>query len=97
MKELLFMRIIVQLLRFKLYIYSCSRQSVISEKYLDSTIIFDSTSFTTFTRAILKIIVDNIGAGAIAYCANISKVCLIIQEHFQRFKITGRTVPRVNA
>jgi hypothetical protein len=43
----------------------------------------------------LKVMVDNIGVCAIAFCVSISKVCLIIQEHFKRFKITRRTVQRV--
>ena len=71
--------VIFHLLRFKFYIYSCSRHFC---KFLDSPIIFGSISFTIFTCAILKIMVDNIGVCAIAFCFSIYKACMIIQEHF---------------
>jgi hypothetical protein len=40
-------------------------------KFLDSSIIFESTSFTIFTFAIFKIMVDNIGVCTTPFKAGI--------------------------
>jgi len=98
MKELLFMRIkyrpssFIEILILHIFMFSTVCHFC---KFLDSPIIFGSTSFTIFTCAILKIMVDNIDVCTTTFCASMSKVCLIIQEHFQRFKIAVRTVQRV--
>jgi hypothetical protein len=83
-------------LRFTFYIYSCARLWVcLFWKILDNQVAFSFTYLIIFTYAVLKIMVDNICVCAVAFCASFSKVCLILQEQFQGFKITVRTVQQV--
>ena len=77
-----------------LHIFMCSPVCLFW-KIPDNRVAFFSTYLIIFTYAVLKIMVDNICVCAVAFCASFSKVCLILQEQFQGFKITVRTVQRI--